>query len=84
MNKIVSKCVQTLVSFKNFALLYSRVGAGAARAASKFLPRAGAGAARSRIICSEPGQSRGRAGAEPEQSRSRNTMRLLLRRLRLR
>jgi hypothetical protein len=31
--------------FKNFALLYSRVGAGAgAGAASKFLPGAGAGA----------------------------------------
>jgi hypothetical protein len=44
MNKIVSMCVQTLVRFKNFALLYSRVGAGAAGAgaASKFLPGAGA------------------------------------------
>jgi hypothetical protein len=43
MNKIVSTCVY----FKNFALLYSRVGAraGAAGAASKFSPRAGAGAA---------------------------------------
>jgi hypothetical protein len=49
MNKIVSTYVKTLVRFKNFALLYSRVGAGAgaagAGAASKFLPRAGAGAA---------------------------------------
>jgi hypothetical protein len=36
MNKIVSTCA--LVRFKNFALLYSRVGAGATRAgaASKF------------------------------------------------
>jgi hypothetical protein len=47
MNKIVSSCVYTLVSFKNFALLYSRVGAGAgatgaAGAASKFFPGAGA------------------------------------------
>jgi hypothetical protein len=42
MNKIVSTCVSTLVSFKNFVLLYSRVGAGAAGAASKFLPGAGA------------------------------------------
>jgi hypothetical protein len=41
MNKIVSTCVYTLVHFKNFALLYSRVGAGAG-AASKFLPGAGA------------------------------------------
>jgi hypothetical protein len=39
MNKIVSTCVKTLVHFKNFALLYSWVGAGAA---SKFLPGAGA------------------------------------------
>jgi hypothetical protein len=44
MNKIVSTCVQTVVHFNNFALLYSRVGAGAAGAgaASKFLPEAGA------------------------------------------
>jgi hypothetical protein len=37
-------CLKTLVRFKNFALLYNRVGAGAARAeaASKFLPGAGA------------------------------------------
>jgi hypothetical protein len=41
MNKIVSACVLTLVRFKNFALLYSRVGAGAG-AASKFSPGAGA------------------------------------------
>jgi TctA family transporter len=36
--------VSTLVRFKNFALLYSRVGAGAAvaGAASKFLPGVGA------------------------------------------
>jgi hypothetical protein len=27
MNKVVSTCVETLVHFKNFALLYSRVGA---------------------------------------------------------
>jgi hypothetical protein len=39
MNKIVSACVLTLVRFKNFALLYSRVGAAAA---SKFSPGAGA------------------------------------------
>jgi hypothetical protein len=39
MNKIVSSCVSTLVPCKNFASLYSRVGA---RAASKFLPGAGA------------------------------------------
>jgi hypothetical protein len=42
MNNIVSTYVSTLVHFKNFALLYSRVGAGAAGAASKFLPGAGA------------------------------------------
>jgi hypothetical protein len=46
MKKIVSTRVLTLVSFKNFALLYSRVGAGAvagaAGAASKFSPGAGA------------------------------------------
>jgi hypothetical protein len=48
MNKIVSTCVLTLVRFKNFALLYStgrvgaRAGAGAAGAASKFSPGAGA------------------------------------------
>jgi hypothetical protein len=28
MKKIVSTCVQNLVPFKNFAFLYSRVGAG--------------------------------------------------------
>jgi hypothetical protein len=39
MNNIVSTFVKTLVDFKNFALLYSRVGVGAA---SKFLPGAGA------------------------------------------
>jgi hypothetical protein len=39
MNKIVSTCVLTLIHFKNFALLFSRVGAGAA---SKFSPGAGA------------------------------------------
>jgi hypothetical protein len=41
MNKIVST---SLVLFKNFALLYSRLGAGAfgAGAASKILPGAGA------------------------------------------
>jgi hypothetical protein len=41
---VVSKCIYTLVSFRNFALLYKRVGAGAgaAGAASKFLPGAGA------------------------------------------
>jgi hypothetical protein len=46
MNKKVSTCVENLVHFKNFASLYSRVGAGAG-AASKFLPGAGseAGAA---------------------------------------
>jgi hypothetical protein len=38
MNKIVSTFVLTLVHFKNFALLYSSVGAGAA---SKFLAGAG-------------------------------------------
>jgi hypothetical protein len=42
MNKIVSTCVYTLVRFKNFALLYSRVGSGAAGAGSKFSPGAGA------------------------------------------
>jgi hypothetical protein len=46
MNKIVLACVLTLVRFKNFALLYRRVGAGAgaagAGAASKFSPGAGA------------------------------------------
>jgi hypothetical protein len=42
MNKMVSTYFKTLVSFKNFALQYSRVGAGAgAGAASKFLPGAG-------------------------------------------
>jgi hypothetical protein len=44
MHKIVSTFVLTLVHFKNFALLYSRVGvgAGAARAgeASQFSPGA--------------------------------------------
>jgi hypothetical protein len=49
MKKIVSTCVLTLVRFKNFALLYSRVGAEAGAAgsgaASKFTPGAGAGAA---------------------------------------
>jgi hypothetical protein len=41
---VVPTCILTLVSFRNFALLYSRVGAGAgsAGAASKFLPGAGA------------------------------------------
>jgi hypothetical protein len=33
---------ETFILFKNFGLLYSRVGAGAAGAASKFLPGAGA------------------------------------------
>jgi hypothetical protein len=33
-----------LVRFKNFSLLYSRVGAGTAGAGSKFLPGAGSGA----------------------------------------
>jgi hypothetical protein len=42
MSKIISTCVYTLVRFKNFALLYSRVGAGAVGAASKILPRVGA------------------------------------------
>jgi hypothetical protein len=47
MDKIVSTFVYTLVRFKNFVLLYSRAGAGAAGAAgagaaSKFLPGAGA------------------------------------------
>jgi hypothetical protein len=49
MHKIVSTFVLTLVHFQIFALLYSRVGAGAAGAgapgagaASKFLPGAGA------------------------------------------
>jgi hypothetical protein len=44
MQKIVSTFVLTLVHFQIFALLYSRVGAGAAGAgvASKFLPGAGA------------------------------------------
>jgi hypothetical protein len=47
MHKIVSTFVLTLVHFQIFALLYSRVGAGAgaAGAASKFLPGARAGAA---------------------------------------
>jgi hypothetical protein len=40
MYKIFSTFVLTLVHFQNFALLYSRVGAGAAGAASKFLPGA--------------------------------------------
>jgi hypothetical protein len=35
-NEDVSTFVKTLVHFKIFALLYSRVGAGAAGAASKF------------------------------------------------
>jgi hypothetical protein len=40
---VVSTCIKTFVRFKNFALLYSRVGAGAgAGAASKFSPGAGA------------------------------------------
>jgi hypothetical protein len=41
---IVSTCMLTLVRFKNFALLYSRIGtgAGAAGAALKFVPGAGA------------------------------------------
>jgi hypothetical protein len=44
MYKIVSTFVLTLVHFQIFALLpvCSRVGAGAAEAASKFLPGAGA------------------------------------------
>jgi hypothetical protein len=44
MDKIVSKFVLTLVHFQIFALLYSKVGAGAgaAGAASNFLPGAGA------------------------------------------
>jgi hypothetical protein len=33
MNKMVSICLLTLVRYKNFDLLYSRVGAGAAGAA---------------------------------------------------
>jgi hypothetical protein len=37
----MKKIVSTLVRFKNFALLYSRVEAGAG-AASKFIPGAGA------------------------------------------
>jgi hypothetical protein len=43
MNKTISTFDESLVHFKNFALLYSRVGAGAAGvgAASKFLPEAG-------------------------------------------
>jgi hypothetical protein len=41
MNKIVLTCVYTLGRFKNFALLYIRVGDGAAGAVSKFLPGAG-------------------------------------------
>jgi hypothetical protein len=45
MNKIVSTFVSTLGHFQNFALLYSRVGAGtgagAAGAGSIFLPGAG-------------------------------------------
>jgi hypothetical protein len=46
MHKIVSTFVLTSVLFQIFALLYSRVGAGAAGAgaASKFLPGAGSGA----------------------------------------
>jgi hypothetical protein len=44
MHKIVSTFVLTLDHFQMFALLYSRVGAGAG-AASKFLPEVGAGAA---------------------------------------
>jgi hypothetical protein len=43
-DKVVSTCIYSLVSFRNFAFLYSRVGAGAARIASKFLPGAGSGA----------------------------------------
>jgi hypothetical protein len=39
---VVSTCIYTLVSFRKFALLYRRKGAGAAGAASKFLPGAGA------------------------------------------
>jgi hypothetical protein len=39
---VVSTCIENLVRFKNFDLLYSRVGAGAAGAVSKFLPGAGA------------------------------------------
>jgi hypothetical protein len=46
MNKIVSSFVKNLVRFKNFALLYSRVGAGVeatgAGAASKIFTGAGA------------------------------------------
>jgi hypothetical protein len=44
MHKIVSTFVLTLVNFQIFALLHSRVGAGAAGAgdASKVLPGAGA------------------------------------------
>jgi hypothetical protein len=41
MNKMVSICLLTLVRFKNFALQYIRVGAGAG-AASKLSPGAGA------------------------------------------